>query len=207
MTKKPFVVAIDGPDCSRKTTVVDKAKTLFEAQGRKVVAWNEPGGASVLDKKLRRHALSRSCGDDTRRWLMLASHCETQERLRNCEADIVLLDRYGPTSAYAYQVCGLGAPSILTLAYGYVAKQVPNMIFIALHGSADEQWEAMHERQQETGETPDAVESKDRDYHGRVYQGFRELADNHRHLEIEDSSLMAVEVWSLVNKALTLHVD
>ena len=192
MLKKQVVVAVDGPDCTRKTTAVACAcRQLVELFGLKVQVFSEPGGSGYdFDAELRHMMLhDGTCTDRARRWMMLASHTYVQAVIAKSDAHVILLDRYGPTSAYAYQVCGQFAPEILMAAYEAETLRVPDKIFIVLHDSAEESWAEI-----EKVAEPDLVESKGQDYHGLVYAGFEEQARFHERLKVEDSIDMGMKI-------------
>ena len=202
MLKKQVVVAVDGPDCTRKTTAILHARAQLELLGWWVTVIAEPGGSgSSFDAALRSIMLhDPQCTDRARRWMMLASHTYAQAAIAESDAHVILLDRYGPTSAYAYQVCGLFAPGALMAAYEVETLRAPDKIFIALHDSAEKSWAEI-----EKVDEPDLVESKGRDYHGLVYAGFEEQARFHERLKVEKSINMGSKIASAA--ASMLDVD
>ena len=168
-------VSFEGLDGSGKTTQVERLRARLEADGRTVVTAREPG-ATPLGEEIRALVLH---GHEMTPWaealLYAAARAELVAEVVAPALDRgedVILDRYLDSSV-AYQGVGrgLGLEEVLDLNLQAVGGLLPDRTFVlevdtALSG-------------RRVGSGPDRIERESSDFHRRVADGYRRLAELH----------------------------
>ena len=168
-------VSFEGLDGSGKTTQVERLRDRLEAEGRVVVTAREPGG-TPLGEQIRALVLH---GREMTPWaetlLYAAARAELVAEVVAPaleRGDDVILDRYLDSSV-AYQGVGrgLGLEEVLELNLQAVGGLLPDRTFVleidtGVSGSR-------------IGEGPDRIERESRDFHRRVEEAYRRLAELH----------------------------
>lgn len=201
MTYPGVFITFEGPEGSGKTTHLRALAAFLRAQGYPVLTTHEPGGTPI-GQRIRQILLDPSLGVLTPRaevLLFLADRAQhvAQRIVPALEArQVVLCDRYAD-STLAYQ--------------GYGHRQWPldtlrDLIHFATQGLwpdrtflLDVPPEVGLTRQ---GEAPDRIEQRTLDFHRRVREGYRALA------QAEPARwvlLDATQPWDAVQEQLRAH--
>lgn len=197
-----MLFVFEGGEGSGKTTQMELLRRHLVARGHEVVVTHEPGGTEI-GVKLRNLLLdpaNQGLSDKAEALLYAADRAQhVDEVIRPAleEGAIVICDRYIDSSiAYQGLVRGLGADQIRSISRWGTGGLFPDMVFLL-------DFEASLGLQR-AGE-PDRIEQEGVDFHRRVRDAYRWLAERHsnRFLVI-DGSKSPEEVAAVVRKKVEL---
>lgn len=200
-------IAFEGPDGSGKTTQYRRLIALCKQHGLSICEVREPGGTPIGESI--RQILLHTKDEMTLRCEMLlymASRAQlVQERIRPALArgELVLADRFvSSTLAYQGSAGGLPVDDIRAVAKVALEGTFPDLVIIF---DVDERTAAsrinplMAPAGAATRESKslDRIESRGREFHAKVRQGYLEQAarEPDRHARL-DASKSPDEVWS-----------
>lgn len=170
-----FFVAFEGGEGGGKSTQVDLAAAWLQARGREVLCTREPG-ATAVGARLRELLLDPDTRLSARTEALLyaadrAQHVDTVVRPALVRGDVVLTDRY-VDSSLAYQGAGrdLKVEDVARLSAWATGSLRPDLVVLL-----DVDPAVGLARARESG-APDRMEAESLAFHGRVRQGFLELA-------------------------------
>ena len=162
-------ISLDGIDGTGKSTQIRVLADWLRAGGEDVVQCSEPGGTPLGDRlreMLLTHADAKTAMAEA--LLFMASRAELLERVIRpalAKGSFVLSDRYLlATIVYQGYGSGLNVDSLWTmgrLATGGLEPELTVVLDLPVE-----------QAQLRRGRDPDRMESRDRDYHERVRQGF-----------------------------------
>jgi len=165
-------VTFEGIDGSGKSTQAELLRARLEADGREVVATREPGGTE-LGERIRELLLHGGHVSPWAEALLYAAsraqHVDEVIRPALARGAWVVCDRYVDSSV-AYQGVGrgLGLERVLDLNLAAVGGLLPERTFLlALH---------VEDLPARLRGDHDRLERESVDFHGRVAEGYRELA-------------------------------
>ncbi|HVL51646.1 MAG TPA: dTMP kinase, partial [Actinomycetota bacterium] len=197
-----MLLVFEGGEGSGKTTQMELLRQHLEGRGRKVIVTCEPGGTEI-GRKLRSLLLdpaNKRLSDKAEALLYAADRAQhVEEVIRPAleEGAIVICDRYIDSSiAYQGLVRGLGADQIRAISRWGTGGLLPDMVFLL-----DYEASLGLER---AGE-PDRMEQEGIEFHRRVREAYRLLAERHstRFLVI-DGSKAPQEVAAVVRRKVDL---
>lgn len=201
-------LVFEGGEGSGKTTQMELLRQHLVARGHKVVVTAEPGGTAI-GKKLRELLLDpANAGLSNKAEALLyaadrAQHVDELIRPALDDGAIVICDRYIDSSiAYQGLVRGLGADQIRSINRWGTGALFPDMVFLL-----DYEASLGLER---AGEAPDRIEQEGVEFHRRVREAYRLLAERHvnRFLIIDGSKAqqeVAAEVRRKVDAMLVVR--
>jgi dTMP kinase len=202
-------LVFEGGEGSGKTTQMELLRQHLEARGHKVVVTCEPGGTEI-GRKLRELLLdpaNRGLSDKAEALLYAADRAQhVDECIRPAldEGAIVICDRYIDSSvAYQGLVRGLGADQIRAISRWGTGALFPDMVFL-LDFEAALGLERAGEH--------DRIEQEGVDFHRRVREAYRLLAERHanRFLILDGSKSqqeVAEEVRRKVDQMLAVRQE
>ena len=192
-------LVFEGGEGSGKTTQMELLREHLVARGHKVVVTAEPGGTAI-GQKLRELLLdpaNAGLSDKAEALLYAADRAQHVDELIRPALDegaIVICDRYIDSSiAYQGLVRGLGADQIRSISRWGTGALFPDMVFLL-----DYEASLGLER---AGDAPDRIEQEGIEFHRRVREAYRLLAERHanRYLII-DGSKSQQEVAAVVRR-------
>jgi dTMP kinase len=166
---RSLFLSLDGIDGTGKSTQVRLLADWLRGQGWDVVACADPGGTPVGDR-LREMLLQQrhDMSPMAEALLFMASRAELLERVIRpalAAGSLVLSDRYLLANVvYQGHAGGLNVDDLWTIGRNAACGLEPDLT-IVLDLPVDE-------AQSRRGRDPDRMESRQRDYHKRVRQGF-----------------------------------
>lgn len=171
--RKGLIVCFDGPDGIGKTTQLKLAEKLLKSDGYDVFTAKAVGGLPLTDVVGQALMMNADRPPETDLHLAIASQYALAGEIlpRRDKGQIVLIDR-SPLSIIAYQVYGDGLDKDAGIAAvkDLLDLMHPDLI-ITYYGDDDTPVERLRER---NGDSKlDFFESKPRDYHKKVAEGFR----------------------------------
>jgi dTMP kinase len=193
-------IVFEGPDGSGKTTQLKRLSALAKENEVSVCEVREPGGTPI-GEKIRQVLLDKGSDMNMRCEMLLymASRAQLVEQIIRpalAAKQVVLADRF-VSSTLAYQGAAGGLPilDIQEVAKVAVGGIRPDLVVIC---DVDDQT-AFHRMSPllAPGRDLDRIESRSREFHKKVRQGYLTQArsDPHRHLVL-DSSKGPDEVWA-----------
>lgn len=169
-------LVFEGGEGSGKTTQMELLRQHLEARGYKAMVTCEPGGTEI-GRKLRDLLLdpaNRELSDKAEALLYAADRAQhVDECIRPALDDgvIVICDRYIDSSiAYQGLVRGLGADQIRAISRWATGALFPDMVFLLDYEAA---------LGLERAGEPDRIEQEGLDFHRRVREAYRLLAERH----------------------------
>ena len=176
---KGMFITVEGPDGSGKTTQLQLLVQSLTEQGYEVVVTREPGGTKV-GNSIREVLLSPEHDEMTPRVEMMlyaasrAQNIDQVIRPALHRGAVVVCDRFVDASI-AYQGYGLqyDLSQILSLNDWATAGIKPDLTFL-FDLTPDQASHRMKDRGQ-----LDRIESRDKSFHQRVYEGFQILLEQH----------------------------
>ncbi len=195
-------LVFEGGEGSGKTTQIELLRHYVTARGHKVVVTCEPGGTEI-GRKIRELLLdpaNKGMSDKAEALLYAADRAQhVEECIRPALEDgaIVICDRYIDSSiAYQGLVRGLGADQIRAISRWGTGGLFPDMVFLLDYEAS---------LGLERAGAPDRIEQEGVEFHRRVREAYRLLAERHanRYL-ILDGSKSPQEVAAVVCKKVEL---
>lgn len=188
-SKRGKFITFEGPEGSGKTTQIKLLEKYFADRGFSVTTTREPGG-TIAGDKIRNVLLDKENGHlepQTELFLMLAQRTEHLKKVIEPAVNagkVVLCDRYYDSSM-AYQGFGRGLPlHLITQAHsGFLGEFLPDFTVLLLIEPEKGLERARHGGSKQL----DRMESQALDFHSRVYDGYKKLA------EIEPERFIAIE--------------
>ena len=189
ITKDKFAgkfIVLDGPDGVGKTTQAKLLTQWLQMQGVPVSSFRDPGD-TVIGEKIRQILLSPehiAMSTRTEVLLYMAARAQLwQEKIVPVlrEKECIILDRWvSSTCAYQGHAGGFGMHNVIKLAADCLARLWPDLTVIL-----DADPKACAARMPRK---LDRIESKPREYHQRVREGFLTLAREQQNFFVIDAS-------------------
>lgn len=176
-TADGLLITFEGGEGSGKSTQIDRLAAWLEEAGHPVATAREPG-TTTTGEAVRRILLETAPEDlspEAEFALFLAARAQlADEVIRPAleEGRIVLLDRYGDSSA-AYQGYGRGLdPEAIERMNRWATRDLVPDLTVLIDVGVEEGAQRRRDRE------PDRLERLDAAFHERVRDGYRELARN-----------------------------
>lgn len=191
-------LAFEGGEGSGKSTQVEMLRNYLEEQGHQVVVSREPGGSGI-GRQIRELLLDPANAELSDRAEALLYAADRAQHVQECirpaleRGAIVICDRYIDSSiAYQGLVRGLGADQIRTINRWGTGDLLPDMVFLL-----DYEAELGLQR---SGE-PDRIEQEGPEFHRRVRDAYRLLAERSRErFTVVDGSRSVAQVADEVRR-------
>lgn len=173
-------ITFEGIDGCGKTTQATMLADALKQSGRTVVHTREPGGTPLGNnlRELMLHRADLELGYETEVLLMCADrahHVQTVLRPALLQDKIIVCERYTDSTlayqGYANHVDERGLQSIEAMNMFATGGLMPHITFLL-----DLEPDVAKERRQDEA---DRIESKHRDYHRRVREGYLNIAAHH----------------------------
>jgi dTMP kinase len=184
---KGLFITFEGPDGAGKTTQLKKLAAILQEKGHDVVVTREPGG-TFISEQIRTVLLSpdnRKMVDQAEVLLYAASRAQHVHELimpALASNKIVLCDRFIDASI-AYQAYGLGVDEEMVRLINRFASSglTPHRTYM-LDVPVEVSLARLSRRQSATSSAAlDRIEQRALDYHRKVREGFKRIADQNRH--------------------------
>ncbi|HEX3028310.1 MAG TPA: dTMP kinase [Clostridia bacterium] len=198
--KKGLFITIEGTDGSGKSTQIKLMKQYIEDKGYQTVFTREPGGTSISEK-IREVILDVNNKEMSRTAEMLlyaasrAQHVSEVIKPAVDQGKVVICDRF-VDSSYVYQGFGRGIDLKLIELVNQVALEgvQPDVTFFFDISPEI----ALKRRIESTG--ADRIEQEKMDFHLRVYEGYKKLAQLYpERIKSIDSSRSIGEIAQDIN--------
>lgn len=175
-------IVIEGIDGSGKSTQIENLKSYFQGKGLDVIVTREPGGTRI-GEKIRWILLdpeNREMESLTEMLLYAASRAQHVAELiqKNIDQGIhVICDRF-VLSSYVYQGIARGIDLDIVKKVNKIAMQglIPDITFFI---NIDDE-EAFRRRLKRM--SSDRIENENKDFHFKVFNGYRQLAKDMENL-------------------------
>ena len=170
-------ITLEGGDGAGKSTQIRNIKSFFEMKGLVVVHTREPGGTQISEK-LRDILLDSHNTEMDAVTEMLIYAASRAQHVRELvkpaldEGSVVICDRF-LDSSIAYQACGRGLGDMVKIVNSYATDGLTPDITFWMDIDPD----AGKERVSKMGDF-DRLEMEARDFHYRVYEGYRAIAQS-----------------------------
>ena len=170
-------ITLEGGDGAGKSTQIRNIKSFFETKGLVVVHTREPGGTQISEK-LRDILLDSHNTEMDAVTEMLIYAASRAQHVRELvkpaldEGSVVICDRF-LDSSIAYQAYGRGLGDMVKIVNSYATDGLTPDITFWMDIDPD----AGKERVSKMGDF-DRLEMEARDFHYRVYEGYRAIAQS-----------------------------
>ena len=203
--KRGLFITVEGMDGSGKTTQISNMQAHLASLGCEVLLTREPGGTRI-GENIRSIVLNPAyteMSNTAELLLYSAARAQLVEQLIKPSIEkciTVICDRY-VDSFYAYQGFGRGID----------LEKLENITSIAINGTIPDitfffdldPEVSLKRRFESTGS--DRIENEVIDFHRKVYNGYKELANRYpKRIRTIDASRPAEEVWQDVRRQLDM---
>jgi len=198
---KGIFITMEGVDGSGKSTQIGLLKEYLQSKGYDVVLTREPGGTEISEK-IRTLTLDKAnskMGSITEMLLYAAARAQlVHERIRPSlkEGRVVICDRF-VDSSYVYQGFGRGIDLNKVVGTNEIALEglMPDITFFF-----DIRPEAALARRMAASQA-DRIESEKLEFHIKVYEGYRKLAEMYpERIKPIDCSRTVEEIFSDIRR-------
>ena len=195
-------ITFEGPDGSGKSTIIQKVYDYLIENNYDVIKTREPGG-SLIAEKIRSLILdteNTEMGYRTEALLYAASRAQhVEETILPAlnENKIVLCDRF-LISSLAYQGVGrdLGIENVRKINEFAINGVFPDFV---LFFDVDP---ITTLKRKSSLDTADRLEKEGNNFHERVYNGYKEILNSEKNIEIIDATQSVEDVFSQCIKVL-----
>ncbi len=181
MTKGVFIT-FEGMEGSGKSTQVKLLKKYFESQGREVIITREPGGVPISEqiRSILLNPDNKEMHPLTELLLYISARSQFFKQVIKPNIDagkVVLADRsLDSSTVYQGYARGLQIKTIENLNNLVVAEYMPHLTLIL---DVDDIEQALSSAKQITGGDGDRLEQEKLDFHCKVRDGYRQLANDY----------------------------
>ena len=189
-------ITFEGPDGSGKSTIIQKVYNYLIENNYDVIKTREPGGSPIAEKirNLILDTENTSMGYRTEALLYAASRAQhVEETILPAlnENKIVLCDRF-LISSLAYQGVGrgLGIENVRNINEFAINGIFPDFV---LFFDVDP---ITTLKRKSSLDTADRLEKEGNNFHERVYNGYKEILNSEKNIEIIDATQSVEDVFS-----------
>lgn len=195
-------ITFEGPDGSGKSTIIQKVYDYLIENNYDVIKTREPGGSPIAEKirNLILDTENTKMGYRTEALLYAASRAQhVEETILPAlnENKIVLCDRF-LISSLAYQGVGrnLGIENVRKINEFGINEVFPDFV---LFFDVDP---ITTLKRKSSLDTADRLEKEGNNFHERVYNGYKEILNSEKNIEIIDATQSVEDVFSQCIKVL-----
>lgn len=195
-------ITFEGPDGSGKSTIIQKVYDYLIENNYDVIKTREPGGSPIAEKirNLILDTENTEMGYRTEALLYAASRAQhVEETILPAlnENKIVLCDRF-LISSLAYQGVGrdLGIENVRKINEFGINEVFPDFV---LFFDVDP---ITTLKRKSSLDTADRLEKEGNNFHERVYNGYKEILNSEKNIEIIDATQSVEDVFSQCIKVL-----
>lgn len=195
-------ITFEGPDGSGKSTIIQKVYDYLIENNYDVIKTREPGGSPIAEKirNLILDTENTEMGYRTEALLYAASRAQhVEETILPAlnENKIVLCDRY-LISSLAYQGVGrdLGIENVRKINEFAINGVIPDFV---LFFDVDP---ITTLKRKSSLDTADRLEKEGNNFHERVYNGYKEILNSEKNIEIIDATQSVEDVFNQCIKVL-----
>ena len=195
-------ITFEGPDGSGKSTIIQKVYDYLIENNYDVIKTREPGGSPIAEKirNLILDTENTKMGYRTEALLYAASRAQhVEETILPAlnENKIVLCDRF-LISSLAYQGVGrdLGIENVRKINEFAINGVFPDFV---LFFDVDP---ITTLKRKSSLDTADRLEKEGNNFHERVYNGYKEILNSEKNIEIIDATQSVEDVFSQCMKVL-----
>lgn len=195
-------ITFEGPDGSGKSTIIQKVYDYLIENNYDVIKTREPGGSPIAEKirNLILDTENTEMGYRTEALLYAASRAQhVEETILPAlnENKIVLCDRF-LISSLAYQGVGrdLGIENVRKINEFAINRVFPDFV---LFFDVDP---ITTLKRKSSLDTADRLEKEGNNFHERVYNGYKEILNSEKNIEIIDATQSVEDVFSQCIKVL-----
>ncbi|MDD6905987.1 MAG: dTMP kinase [Finegoldia magna] len=195
-------ITFEGPDGSGKSTIIQKVYDYLIENNYDVIKTREPGGSPIAEKirNLILDTENTEMGYRTEALLYAASRAQhVEETILPAlnENKIVLCDRF-LISSLAYQGVGrdLGIENVRKINEFGINEVFPDFV---LFFDVDP---ITTLKRKSSLDTADRLEKEGNNFHERVYNGYKEILNSEKNIEIIDATQSVEDVFSECIKVL-----
>ena len=195
-------ITFEGPDGSGKSTIIQKVYDYLIENNYDVIKTREPGGSPIAEKirNLILDTENTEMGYRTEALLYAASRAQhVEETILPAlnENKIVLCDRF-LISSLAYQGVGrdLGIENVRKINEFAINGVFPDFV---LFFDVDP---ITTLKRKSSLDTADRLEKQGNNFHERVYNGYKEILNSEKNIEIIDATQSVEDVFSQCIKVL-----
>lgn len=178
---KGLFISLEGSDGAGKSTQIANVRQFFEDRGITPLMTREPGGTSISEK-LREILLDSNNSEMSpiaEMMIYAASRAQLVAEFIKPAMDrgeVIICDRF-IDSSIAYQGYGRGLGDMVEAVNNYAIDGIlPDLtIFLDLNPAIGMERVSFRAG----GEAPDRLEQEKMDFHYRVYEGYRKVAEAH----------------------------